>query len=269
MPRDGNTDAVYIARPPTARCHDPSGHAPIGLGEGVGFGFAVSPKGSEKTTHAARPVLFYRNPNAELFLRAVANRVERRGATGYRCAAQRILVAGHSSPIPHPEQTNGASKLGRKIAPFDFDLIAKVPEDLGVEGKLIGPLWLSEASKTQGPCIPVKFRHPTPRVASSVGSVVIRCVSHEGPVEKVRTRVVGKAVVVEKVEDGQVAHRKYHPTRGRPQRKLIFAFLFPLSGFGEEPELLEEKSGAVRGQTWPSRSRDFSVREAAQTRKPR
>src|SRR5262249_21137809 len=99
---------------------------------------------------------------------------------------------------------------GRKVR-LAFEHIAPVTEHLAVEAGSVGRAGYGYARVTRRPSPRVELVDPTPRVSAGVRRIVPGAVVHHRPSHELGPRIVGVAVVVEKVGDAEAPDRHRVP----------------------------------------------------------
>src|SRR5450759_1347128 len=203
----------------------------------------------------------------DLFARA--NIVDIRRSSGAGSEVECVLVARHLRAIAESEDAQLARLTANGVGVFQFDLIAVVLEDAGIELLLIGLFWLDETAGAHRPVVVIPLKRDTRRVSARICGVVVCPVGHQRPVEKLGAWFVAVGVVVEDIEHGQVSDGQYPSALVHFASKLIGVrfdhFLFA----AHAPGLAQEQTRAVHLEPGTSCALYLSIGETAQARKPR
>ncbi len=95
-----------------------------------------------------------------------------------------------------------AAKL---VVVLELDLVAVELEETEVDGELVGVLGRGDAGVADGPLVPIELGDDAPGVAAGVGGEVVGGVGEEGEAEEALAGIDAEGVLVEEVEDAEVA----------------------------------------------------------------
>ncbi len=133
--------------------------------------------------------------------------------------------------------------------------------------QLVRILRRRDAADAQRPVVPVELGRAAPRIAARVGREIPRRVGHERHVEERLARIAGDRVLVEEVEDREVAERQHEAAAVDDGAELHRVGLFVDAAAAEVERLPQER--ARRDRAAASRSRSFAARSSGWRRRCR
>jgi hypothetical protein len=132
------------------------------------------------------------------------------------------------------------------VVVLELHHVAVCPPHVVIEEFAVGLLGLQEGAEPHGPGVVHLLQGESPGVAAGVGRIVPGGVGPQRPVVELRPRIVGVAVGVEDVGDGEFARGEHHPPGAPPAGDLVLVVLDRVRGLPEAPGLPQEQAGEAR-----------------------